>query len=93
MFSHDGGLWEALLAVDLRRGAGVCKGVLSGVGFSGELLGVVGRAVDGECPGDCASVLGRRKGEVRGLLKESGDGLYGVGVVDCGCSAAWALYL
>jgi hypothetical protein len=88
VFSHEGGRWEALLVVDLRRGA--CVGVLSGVGFSGELLGVVGRAVDGEFAGDCASVLGRRKGEVRALLKESGDGLYRVGVVDCGRSAAWA---
>ena len=71
--SQGGGFCDALLAVDLRTGA--CKGVLPGVGFSGELPGVVGRAVDGEFPGDCVRVLGRRKGEVRGLLKESGDGL------------------
>jgi hypothetical protein len=85
VFSHEGGLWEALLAADLRRGC--CTGVTSGVGFSGEVLGVVGRAVDGELPGDCASVLGRRKGEVRAVLKDSGDGLYRVGGVDCGRSA------
>jgi hypothetical protein len=39
----------------------------------------VARTVDGEC---VSGVFGRRKGDVRGLLKESGDGLYGVGVVD-----------
>lgn len=59
--------------MDFRRGA--CRGVLAGVGFSGELPGVVGRAVEGEFPGDWARVLGRRKGDVRGLLKDSGDGL------------------
>lgn len=74
VLSHGGGFCEALLAVDFR--SGVCRGVLPGVGFSGLLPGVVGRAVvDGEFPGECASVLGRRKGDVRGLLKESGDGL------------------
>lgn len=75
--SHEGGRCEALLAVCLCRGADVCSctGVVSGVGFSGELLGVVGRAVEGEFPGDCVRVLGRRNGEVRGLLNESGEGL------------------
>lgn len=48
------------------------------MGFSGELVGVVGLAVAGE-----ASRMepGRRKGDWRGLLKDSGEGLYGVGVV------------
>jgi hypothetical protein len=49
-------------------------------GFSGELLGVKGRTVDGELS---RMEPGLRKGDWRGLLKESGDGLYGVGVVDC----------
>jgi hypothetical protein len=78
VLSHAGGFCEALLVVDCRRG--VCNGVL---GFSGELVGVVGFAVDGECPGELPPVVGRRKGDARGLLKESGEGLYGVGVVDC----------
>lgn len=42
------------------------------VGFSGELVGVEGRTVDGEW---VSGELGRRKGEVRGLLNESGEGL------------------
>lgn len=48
-------------------------------GFRGELVGVVARTVEGE---GTRGELGRRKGEVRGLLKERGDGLYGVGVPD-----------
>jgi hypothetical protein len=40
--------------------------------FSGELPGVEGRAADGEW---VRGELGRRKGEVRGLLNESGEGL------------------
>jgi len=68
--SHGGGFCEALLAAELRSGAG-WVGV---VGFSGELFGVDGLTVEAE--GDWArGVLGRRKGDVRGLLKESGDGL------------------
>jgi hypothetical protein len=53
-------------------------------GFSGELLGVRGLTVLGELS---RMEPGRRKGDWRGLLKESGDGLYGVGVVDCGVLA------
>jgi len=67
VFSHAGGFWEALLVVECRRG--VCKGV---AGFSGELVGVDGFTVDGEC---VRGEFGRRKGEARGLLKESGEGL------------------
>jgi hypothetical protein len=82
VFSHDGGFCEALLVVDCRNVA--WEGVVGvSFGFSGELLGVEGRTVDGE-----ASRMdpGLRKGDWRGLLKESGEGLYGVGVVDCfGC--------
>ena len=70
VLSQDGGFCEALLAVDLRRG--VCEGVLPGVGLSGELVGVEGRTVDGEW---VRGELGRRKGDARGLLKDSGDGL------------------
>lgn len=74
--SHaGGGLLEALGVVVWRRG--VCK-VFSGErfdgvdGLRGELVGVVARTVDGDgARGD----LGRRKGDVRGLLKERGDGL------------------
>lgn len=79
VFSHEGGFCEALLVVDCRRFA--CDGVVGvSFGFSGELFGVDGRTVDGE-----ASRMepGLRKGDWRGLLKESGEGLYGVGVVDC----------
>jgi hypothetical protein len=79
VFSHDGGFCEALLAVDCRSVA--CDGVVGvSFGFSGELLGVKGRTVDGELS---RMEPGLRKGDWRGLLKESGDGLYGVGVVDC----------
>lgn len=42
------------------------------LGFNGELVGVEGFAVDGEC---VKGELGRRKGDARGLLKESGEGL------------------
>lgn len=73
--SHAGGFCEALLTVALRKGVWFGVAGLLGVGFSGELVGVRGRAVDGEPAGDCPSVLGRRKGDVRGLLKERGDGL------------------
>ena len=74
--SHTGGgLLEALKVVAWRRG--VCE-VFSGErfdgvdGLSGELVGVVARTVDGDgARGD----LGRWKGDVRGLLKERGDGL------------------
>lgn len=69
VFSHAGGFTEALLDVAFRRG--VCEGVV-GNGFRGELDGVVGRTVEGEC---ARGESGRRKGEVRGLLKESGEGL------------------
>jgi hypothetical protein len=79
VFSQDGGFCEALLVVDCRRLA--CEGVVGvSFGFSGELLGVEGRTVDGE---PSRMEPGRRKGDWRGLLKERGDGLYGVGVVDC----------
>lgn len=74
--SHaGGGLLEALGVV--AWGRGVCD-VFSGErfdgvdGLTGELVGVVARTVDGDgARGD----LGRRKGDVRGLLKERGDGL------------------
>lgn len=69
VFSHAGGLIEALLVVELRRG--VCEGVVA-AGFRGELVGVAGRTVEGEW---ARGEAGRRKGEVRGLLKESGEGL------------------
>lgn len=79
VFSHEGGFCEALLVVDCRRLA--CDGVVGvSLGFNGELLGVDGRTVEGE---PSRMEPGRRKGDWRGLLKESGDGLYGVGVVDC----------
>lgn len=80
VFSHDGGLCEAFPTVDWRRFS--CEGVVGvSFGLRGELFGVVGFNVDGE-----ASLMepGLRKGDWRGLLKESGEGLYGfgVGVVD-----------
>ena len=79
VFNHEGGFWEALLVVDCRKCA--CDGVVGvSLGFSGELLGVDGRTVEGE---PSRMEPGLRKGDWRGLLKESGDGLYGVGVVDC----------
>lgn len=78
VFSHAGGLLDALLVVDCRRG--VCDRVPLPEGFRGELVGVEGRRVEGEC---ASGELGRRNGEVRELLKDSGEGLYGVGVVDC----------
>ena len=78
VLSHDGGFADALLVVDFR--SGVCDGE---DGFRDELLGVDGRTVDGDASGE----LGRRKGDVRGLLKDSGDGLYGVGVVDFSVSS------
>jgi hypothetical protein len=84
LFSHAGGFCEALLAVDCRRVA--CEGVVGvSFGFSGELLGVKGRTVDGE-----ASRIdpGLRNGDWRGLLEKRGEGLYGVGVVDCSELAA-----
>jgi hypothetical protein len=71
VFSHEGGFCGALPAVDWRRVT--CEGVVGvSFGLRGELLGVVGRSVDGE-----ASRIepGRRKGDWRGLLKESGEGL------------------
>ena len=81
VLSHEGGFCDALLVVDWRRFA--CEGVVGvSLGLRGELLGVDGRTVDGEL-----SLMepGRRKGDWRGLLKESGEGLYGVGVVDFAC--------
>jgi hypothetical protein len=84
LFSHGGGFCEAVLAVACRRLA--CEGVVGvSFGFSGELFGVKGRTVDGE-----ASRIdpGRRKGDWRGLLEKRGEGLYGVGVVDCSVLAA-----
>lgn len=69
VFSHDGGFWDALLVVGCRKG--VCVGVL-GVGLRGELFGVEGRTVDGEC---VRGEFGLRKGDARGLLNESGEGL------------------
>jgi hypothetical protein len=47
VFSHEGGFCEALLVADWRKFA--CEGVVGvSFGFSGELLGVEGRTVDGE---------------------------------------------
>lgn len=77
--SQEGGLRvvESPLGVELRRGDCATRG------FSGEkpegvegrrgeeAVGVAARTVEGEARGE----LGRRKGEVRGLLKESGEGL------------------
>jgi hypothetical protein len=80
VFSHEGGFCDALLRVAGRRFA--CDGVVGvSFGLRGELFGVDGRTVEGE-----PSLMdpGRRKGDCRGLLNESGEGLYGVGVVDCG---------
>ena len=70
VLSHAGGFCDAVLAVDFRRL--VCDGVEVSFGFSGEAPGVEGRTVEGEC---VKGELGRRKGEVRGLLKDSGEGL------------------
>jgi hypothetical protein len=71
VFSHEGGFCEALLVVDCRRVA--CDGVVGvSLGFSGELLGVRGRTVEGE---PSRMDPGLRKGDWRGLLKESGEGL------------------
>jgi len=78
VFSHEGGFCDALPAAGWRRFS--CEGVVGvSFGLRGELVGVVGFAVDGD-----ASRMepGRRKGDWRGLLKDSGEGLYGVGVVD-----------
>jgi hypothetical protein len=78
VFSHEGGFCDALLVVDCRRLA--CEGVVGvSFGLSGELLGVDGRTVEGE---PSRMDPGLRKGDCRGLLKERGEGLYGVGVVD-----------
>jgi hypothetical protein len=71
VFSHGGGFCDALAAVDWRRVA--CEGVVGvSFGLRGELFGVEGRRVEGE-----ASLMepGLRKGDWRGLLKESGEGL------------------
>jgi hypothetical protein len=68
VFSHDGGFCETLLAME-----STWEGVVGvSFGFSGELFGVEGRNVDGD-----ASLIepGLRKGDWRGLLKESGEGL------------------
>lgn len=71
VFSHDGGWLEALLAAAFR--SGVLDGVgVDAEGFRGDEPGVAGRTVDGE---GGSGEVGRRKGEVRGLLKESGEGL------------------
>lgn len=91
VLSHDGGLLGSAVPDGTGRPGLDGVGVVS-FGFSdelvagascvalrGEVLGVVGRRVEGEC---VSGVLGRRNGEVRGLLKDSGDGLYGVGVLD-----------
>lgn len=81
VFSHDGGFCEAWLVVDCRRVA--CEGVVGvSFGFNGELLGVNGRTVEGE---PSRMEPGLRNGDWRGLLKDRGEGLYGVGVVDCFC--------
>lgn len=50
------------------------------LGLRGELPGVEGFTVEGELS---RMEPGLRNGDWRGLLKERGDGLYGVGVVDC----------
>lgn len=67
----DGGALPAAAAVGRRF---ACEGVVGvSLGFSGELVGVEGRRVEGE-----ASRMepGRRKGDWRCvLLKESGEGL------------------
>lgn len=71
VFSHDGGFCDALLVVDWRRFA--WEGVVGvSLGLRGELFGVKGRTVDGEF-----SLMepGLRKGDWRGLLNESGEGL------------------
>lgn len=78
VLSHEGWDCVALLfdawSVD-------CEGVVGvSFGFKGELFGVNGLTVAGELS---RMEPGRRKGDWRGLLKESGEGLYGVGVVDC----------
>jgi hypothetical protein len=70
VLSHGGGLADALLVVVLRRG--VCDGVGVSVGLRGELVGVEGRTVEGE---GARGEFARRKGEARGLLKDSGEGL------------------
>lgn len=71
VFSHGGGCADALLVVECR--SGVCWDGVEGVCLGGELFGVDGfTVVEGEC---VRGELARRKGEVRGLLKESGEGL------------------
>ncbi len=71
VFSHDGGFCDGLPPMDRRLGAWAGDVGVS-FGLRGELLGVDGRRVDGEL-----SLMepGLRKGDWRGLLKESGEGL------------------
>jgi hypothetical protein len=69
--SHGGGVCDDPLGAAGRRFA--CEGVVGvSLGLSGELFGVEGRRVEGD-----ASLMepGRRKGDWRGLLKDSGEGL------------------
>ena len=77
VFSHGGAFCEVLPVVAWRRGPGLKVPNVS-FGFSGELVGVEGRAVEGPC----LMEPGRRKGDCRELLKKSGDGLESVGA-DC----------
>ena len=81
VFSHEGALWEALLVAAWRGGTGDKAADVS-LGFSGEPVGVKGRAVDGE---PCLMEPGRPNGDwrdPRALLKKRGDGFESVGA-DC----------
>lgn len=76
--SHGGGFCDAgpVAGAGAAAAAGrrfACEGVLGvSLGLRGELFGVEGRRVEGE-----ASLMepGRRKGDWRALLKDSGEGL------------------
>jgi hypothetical protein len=87
VFSHGGAFCAALPVLVGRRETGEDAPEVS-FGFSGELEGVEGRAVDGE---PCLMEPGRPKGdwrEPRALLKKSGDG-DGLSVgADCGMSVS-----
>jgi hypothetical protein len=78
VFSQGGAFWEALLVVGWRRGTGDRAPDVS-LGLRGELVGVEGRAVEGEPP---LMEPGRRKGDWRALLKKRGVGLESEGA-DC----------
>lgn len=72
VFSHEGGFCGGRpMDEGRRRAAGEPVSGVS-LGLRGELFGVEGRSVLGDCG---RMEPGRRKGDWRGLLKESGEGL------------------